>query len=194
MKMHVDRFMIGFIGFVLLESVSPAPLNPPVLDDRSYDDLVAETLQRIPTHTPEWTNYRVGDPGFRLLDFFAIIDPPVLDDLLVEDHMRPFWSTLPLEGEEFRGQFAYTWLDAALTSAEGPGAMRSPTWLTDHGINPGWTFNELLAAARVPEPAGFMLLAGGVMLLVNQWHRRSRRRQERLTKWPGEGDGPRPPC
>lgn len=174
MNAHVDRLVIGLVVFVLLESPSPAPLNPPILDDRSYKDLVSETAARIPTHTPEWTNYRAGDPGFRLLDFFALLEPPVLENLLVEDHLRPFWSTLPFEGEEFRGQFAYTWLDAALTLAEDPASARSPTWLTDHGIDRAWTFNELLMAARVPEPAGFALLASGVMLLVGRLHRRKR--------------------
>ena len=39
------------------------PIPLPALDDRTYDDLVAELLARIPAHTPEWTNPRVGDPG-----------------------------------------------------------------------------------------------------------------------------------
>ena len=176
MNVCVDRAVIALVAFVLLESPSPAPLNPPVLDDRRYDDLVAETVARIPAHTPEWTNYRASDPGFRLLDFFALLDPPVLEDLLVEDHMQPFWNTLPFEGEEFRGQFAYTWLDAALTLAEDPASVRSPTWLTDHGIDPAWTFNELLSAANVPEPAGALLPAGGAILMAGRLRRRFERR------------------
>jgi hypothetical protein len=158
--------------FVSLESPAPAPLNPPILDDRRYDDLVAETVARIPAHNPEWTNHNESDPGFRLLDFFALIDALVLEDLLVEDHMRPFWSALPIEGEEYRGQFAYVWLDAALTSAEDPAAARSPAWLTDHDVNPAWTFGELLAAARVPEPASALLLAAGALLLAGRLRRR----------------------
>jgi len=172
MNAHVDRLVIGLVLFLLLESPAPAPLVPPIFADRRYSELVAETVARIPTHNPEWTNYKQGDPGFRLLDFFALIDPPVLEDLLIEDHMLPFWSTLPFEGEEYRGQFAYTWLDAALTSAEDPASVRSPSWLTDHGIDPNWTFNELLSAANVPEPACALLMAGGVMLLASRLRRR----------------------
>jgi len=172
MNTHVDRWLIGLVLFVLLESQSPAPLVPPRLDDRSYNDLVAETVARIPAHNPEWTNHNESDPGFSLLDFFALIDPPVLEDLLVEDHIRPFWSALPIEGEEYRGQFAYLWLDAALTSAEDPAAVRSPTWLTDHGIDPAWTFTELLTAANVPEPASALLLVGGGLLLASRLRRR----------------------
>jgi hypothetical protein len=174
MNILVDRLVIGLALFLLLESPAPAPLVPPILDDRRYSELVAETVARIPTHSPEWTNYRTSDPAFRLLDFFALLDPPVLEDLLIEDHMQPFWSTLPFEGEEYRGQFAYTWLDAALTSAEDPASVRSPTWLADHDIDPAWTFNELLSAANVPEPAGAMLLAGGAMLLASRLRRRER--------------------
>src|SRR3954454_10766826 len=47
------------------------PIRPPVLDDRSFDDLVAEALARIPAHTPEWTNTRMGDPGRTLIELFA---------------------------------------------------------------------------------------------------------------------------
>ena len=39
------------------------PIRPPRLDDRSYDDLVAELLARVPGHTDEWTNPRPGGPG-----------------------------------------------------------------------------------------------------------------------------------
>lgn len=166
MKAFLERTLLTVVTFVLLESPSPAPIIPPVLDDRSYQDLLTETVSRIPTHNPEWSNFHDSDPGFRLLDFFRLVEPPVLDDLLAEYHTKPFWSGLPFEGETYRGQFAYTWLDAALTSAEDPATVRSPDWLTDHGVNPDWTFNELLAVANVPEPATALLLMSGMMLVL----------------------------
>jgi len=169
MKVLVDRLLLTLVAILLLESPSPAPIMPPALDDRSYRELVAETVARIPAHTPEWTNFNEGDPGFRLLDFFRFLDEPVLESLLVEDHQRPFWSTLPFEGEEYRGQFAYTWLDAALTMAEDPATPRSPSWLTDHGINPDWTFDELISIANVPEPASALLLAWGLVLIARRF-------------------------
>lgn len=166
MKLLFDRTVLTLAVFFLLESSSPAPINRPVLDDRTYDDLVTDTASRIPAHTPEWTNYNESDPGFRLLDFFRLLDPPVLDDLLVEYHQFSFWSGLSLEGETYRGQFAYVWLDAALTSAEDPNTVRSATWLTDNGIDPDWTFDELLEAVNVPEPASALLMLGGMVWLV----------------------------
>ena len=54
------------------------PIKPPALDDRSYQDLVTELVARIPAHTPEWTNPRVGDPGRTLIELFAWLGDTIL--------------------------------------------------------------------------------------------------------------------
>src|SRR5262245_45891672 len=54
------------------------PILPPALDDRSFDDLVDDLVRRIPAHTPEWTNPRVGDPGRTLIDLFAWLGDTIL--------------------------------------------------------------------------------------------------------------------
>jgi predicted phage baseplate assembly protein len=54
------------------------PIRPPALDDRSFDDLVADLVRRIPAHTPEWTNPREGDPGRTLIDLFAWLADTIL--------------------------------------------------------------------------------------------------------------------
>jgi predicted phage baseplate assembly protein len=61
------------------------PIKPPALDDRSFDDLVAELLARIPAHTPEWTNPRPGDPGRTLIELFAWL----ADTLLYRANLIP---------------------------------------------------------------------------------------------------------
>ena len=61
------------------------PIRPPVLDDRSYDDLVADLLARIPAHTPEWTDPRPGDPGRTLIELFAWL----ADTLLYRANLIP---------------------------------------------------------------------------------------------------------
>ena len=48
-----------------------AAFQPPSLADRSFDDLVEDMLRRIPAHTPEWRNPRLGDPGRTLVELFA---------------------------------------------------------------------------------------------------------------------------
>jgi hypothetical protein len=47
------------------------PITLPIIDNRRYDELVAEALARIPVHTPEWTNYGKSDPGVTLIELFA---------------------------------------------------------------------------------------------------------------------------
>lgn len=54
------------------------PFRPPALDDRSFDDLVADLVRRIPAHTPEWTDPRIGDPGRTLIDLFAWLGDTLL--------------------------------------------------------------------------------------------------------------------
>jgi len=47
------------------------PIITPSLDDRRFDDLVEDLIARIPAHTPEWTNPRLGDPGRTMIELFA---------------------------------------------------------------------------------------------------------------------------
>lgn len=54
------------------------PIQPPSLDDRRFDDLVEELISRIPAHTPEWTNPRLGDPGRTLIELFAWLGDTLL--------------------------------------------------------------------------------------------------------------------
>lgn len=54
------------------------PLIPPSLDDRRFDDLVEDLLARIPAHTPEWTDPRLGDPGRTLIELFAYLGDALL--------------------------------------------------------------------------------------------------------------------
>jgi len=41
------------------------------LDDRTFQDLMDESLLRIPRYCPEWTNYNASDPGITLIELFA---------------------------------------------------------------------------------------------------------------------------
>jgi predicted phage baseplate assembly protein len=61
------------------------PILPPSLDDRGFDDLVAEALARIPAHTPEWTDAQPGDPGRTLIELFAWLT----DSLLYRANLIP---------------------------------------------------------------------------------------------------------
>ncbi len=54
------------------------PIPPPVLDDRSYDDLATELRQRIAVYTPEWTDVSASDPGVTLLELVAFLGENLL--------------------------------------------------------------------------------------------------------------------
>jgi predicted phage baseplate assembly protein len=47
------------------------PLEAPLLDTRTFDDLVAEARRRIPRYSPQWTDFNESDPGITLVQLFA---------------------------------------------------------------------------------------------------------------------------
>jgi predicted phage baseplate assembly protein len=47
------------------------PLVAPNLDDRRFDDVLAELRTRIPRYTPEWTDHNDSDPGIIIGKLFA---------------------------------------------------------------------------------------------------------------------------
>src|SRR3954471_1515412 len=53
-------------------------LTSPILDDRSFEQLKTELLQRIPVYTREWTDHNESDPGIALLELFAYLGESVL--------------------------------------------------------------------------------------------------------------------
>jgi hypothetical protein len=55
------------------------PLTVPVLDDRTFEQLLAEAKRRIPSFTPEWTNFGLdSDPGITLVQVFAFLTDALL--------------------------------------------------------------------------------------------------------------------
>jgi hypothetical protein len=47
------------------------PIPNPILDDRSYQQLRDELVQRIPVFAREWTDHNPTDPGVTLIELFA---------------------------------------------------------------------------------------------------------------------------
>ncbi|SEQ07112.1 putative baseplate assembly protein [Nitrosomonas ureae] len=55
------------------------PLQLPELDDRNFEQLLEEAKRRIPTFTPEWTNFGGdSDPGITLVQLFAFLTDTLL--------------------------------------------------------------------------------------------------------------------
>lgn len=51
---------------------------PPVLDDRSYDDLIGELRARISVYAPEWNDLSPSNPGITLLELVAFLGENLL--------------------------------------------------------------------------------------------------------------------
>jgi hypothetical protein len=47
------------------------PLPSPRLDDRTFQQLVDQALDRARATCPEWTDHNPADPGRTLLELFA---------------------------------------------------------------------------------------------------------------------------
>src|SRR5262249_33321040 len=56
----------------------PMPLPNPIIDDRSYQQLRDELVNRIPVYTPEWTDFNPSDPGVTLIELFAFLGENLL--------------------------------------------------------------------------------------------------------------------
>ncbi|MGH2457766.1 MAG: putative baseplate assembly protein [Chloroflexota bacterium] len=55
------------------------PLQLPVLDDRNFEQLLEEARRRIPSFTPEWTNFGGdSDPGITIIQLFAVLTENLL--------------------------------------------------------------------------------------------------------------------
>ncbi|APX11978.1 putative baseplate assembly protein [Tateyamaria omphalii] len=49
----------------------PLSDNLPVIDDRTYADIVEEVRARVPRYTDEWTDLNESDPGMAMVELFA---------------------------------------------------------------------------------------------------------------------------
>lgn len=72
------------------------PIEIPKIDDRRYQDLLDEALNRIPVHNPEWTNFNRSDPGVTLIEIFAFMTESLLyrANLIPERNRKKFLQLL----------------------------------------------------------------------------------------------------
>ena len=112
------------------------PLRPPRLDDRGYDDLVAELVARIPAHTPEWTNPRPGDPGRTLIELFAWLGDALLyrANLIPERQRLAFLRLLGMPLRPARPSRGL--VTVSLKDGETPDALRIRPLATVNGSVP----------------------------------------------------------
>ncbi|WP_331234155.1 putative baseplate assembly protein [Natronorarus salvus] len=67
-------------------------LDVPDLDDRTYEELRADAVKRLPVHAPEWTDHNVHDPGITILELLAwLVETYGYQlDRVTDDHRRKY--------------------------------------------------------------------------------------------------------
>lgn len=150
-------------------------IRPPALDDRCYEDLVAELLERIPAHTPEWTNPRAGDPGRTLIELFAWLGDALLYRAnLVPERQR--LAFLRLLGEPLQpARPARGLVTVSLKESEPPQALVIRPLAALAGPVPFEVRNEfmvlpLTAAAYYKRRAGAGEVADEVLNALSEFH------------------------
>jgi len=82
------------------------PLPLPSLDDRTFDQLLAEGRALIPRYSAAWTNHNPSDPGITLVELFAYVTEAALYQLdqvpaaSVEQFLRLLGATRERTGGE----------------------------------------------------------------------------------------------
>lgn len=105
------------------------PLQPPELDDRKFDALVAGAKALIPRYAPEWTDFNESDPGITLLELFAWMTEIILYRLnqVPERNYLKFLQLLGFEltpAQPARADLSFTLVDKrtdfdSITVAQG---------------------------------------------------------------------------
>jgi len=103
------------------------PLPIPNLDDRRFDDLVAEARTRLANHLPELTQIAPGDPAHALIDLFAYFTETMLyrANLIPERQRRVVLNLLQVPLRNARSSRGVVCIDA------GPRGVNLPSLVRD---------------------------------------------------------------
>ncbi len=110
------------------------PLPLPTLDNRTFDELVAEGRALLPRYAPTWTDHNFHDPGLTLLELFAWL---VEQDIYRLDRTLPasYRAFLRLLGIELRpAQVAETVLAFSLDPSNEPAPLPTEPALLPAGV------------------------------------------------------------
>lgn len=102
------------------------PLPIPNLDDRRFDDLVAEARTRLANHLPELTQIAPGDPAHALIDLFAYFTETMLyrANLIPERQRRVVLNLLQVPLRNARSSRGVVCIDAGPRSVNLPSLVR----------------------------------------------------------------------
>ncbi|MCP3849971.1 MAG: putative baseplate assembly protein [Gammaproteobacteria bacterium] len=97
------------------------------LDDRRFEDLVAEATQRLQQHLPELTHIPPGDPAHAFIDLFAWLTETILyrANLIPERQRRAFLNLLDIPIRPATPATSLVCIDA------GPRSIKLPSLVSD---------------------------------------------------------------
>ena len=103
------------------------PLPIPNLDDRRFDDLVADARARLANHLPELTQIAPGDPAHAMIDLFAYFTETILyrANLIPERQRRVVLNLLQVPLRNARPAKGVVCIDASKTTVNLPALLRS---------------------------------------------------------------------
>lgn len=107
------------------------PLPVPNLDDRRFEDLVAEARARLATHLPELTQIAPGDPVHSFIDLFAWLTETILyrANLIPERQRRVFLNLLQIPVRPARPARGVVCVDGGPTSVLLPPLLKDGSQL-----------------------------------------------------------------
>ncbi len=107
------------------------PLPVPNLDDRRFDDLVAEAKARLTAHLPELTQISPGDPVHSFIDLFAWLTETILyrANLIPERQRRVFLNLLQIPVRPARPARGVVCVDGSPTSVQLPPLLKDSSSL-----------------------------------------------------------------
>jgi Baseplate J-like protein len=102
------------------------PLPIPNLDDRRFDDLVAEAKTRLANHLPELTQIAPGDPVHAIVDLFAFFTETILyrANLIPERQRRVLLNLLQIPLRNAKPSRGLVCLDAGPRTVNLPSLVR----------------------------------------------------------------------
>lgn len=113
------------------------PLPVPNLDDRRFDDLVAEARSRLATHLPELTQVAPGDPVHAFIDLFAWLTETIIyrANLIPERQRRVFLNLLQIPVRPAVAASGFVSIDASPTSVSLPSFLPAGSQLRAGKVN-----------------------------------------------------------
>lgn len=113
------------------------PLPIPNLDDRRFEDLVAEARARLATHLPELTQVAPGDPVHAIINLFAYLTETILyrANLIPERQRRVVLNLLQIPIRNARPSRGVVCIDAGQRSVTLPALVRDGVQLKAGNLN-----------------------------------------------------------